>query len=343
LKSRLTGLAKFLLFLGIGVLITWLSLRNLTSNDKADLLVSFREVRYFWVIIVVLIGIFSHIFRALRWQMLLEPVGTRPTLKHTFIAVMVGYFANMAFPRLGEVTRCGVLHTTDKIPVNKSLGTVITERGLDLIIFLLLFVLLIVTQYSQLVNYLDSYVFPGFASKFSAIGSNWVLGIGIMLFGALIWVGYLGIRRARPEHRARYRVKQLVQGFWLGLISIRKIKRPWLFVFYSLMIWFCYFLMTWLCFNALAETEGLSAGAGLAILVLGAVGIMITPGGIGLYPLIARDTLLLYGIGTGTGFAMGWILWTSQTAMIILAGIAALIWLSTLKRKNRMEQMRSEE
>lgn len=335
MKSKLIGPAKFVLFLGIGIFITWLSLRNLTPSDKTDLLISFRNVNYFWIVIVLIIGITSHLIRALRWQMLLEPVGKKPSLKNTFIAVMTGYFANLAFPRLGEVTRCGVLHTTDKIPINRSLGTVITERSIDLLLFFVLFLLLISTQYQKLNTYLETFVFKGFQSKFSSFNTGNLL-LMIILGGALLLVlAVVLIMRVTPRHPFLFKIKTFFKGFLAGIWSVFSIQRPWLFALYSILIWCCYFMMTWLCFGALDQTAFLTTGAGLAVLVLGAVGIMITPGGIGLYPIIVRDTLLLYGISSTIGFAMGWILWTSQTITIIIMGIIAMVWLPALKRKGR--------
>lgn len=333
MKSRIKDLLKFLVFLGIGILITWLSLKDLTAEHKEYLLNSFRNANYFWIALVIILGVVSHILRALRWNMLLEPVGDTPSLKNTFLAVMTGYFANLAFPRLGEVTRCGVLLTTDKIPVNKSFGTVITERATDLLLFVILFIILITSQYHLLVDYLDERVFPGLAGKTTSFATNQLL---LMMLSAMILfllILIMLVRKARPEHRFRYKIKTTFLGFWQGLISIMSIKMPWLYIFYSLTIWILYFLMTYLCFRALHETANLSMMAGFAVLIMGSVGIMITPGGIGLYPLIARDTLLLYGISSSTGFAMGWIIWGSQTAMIITTGLFALIWLSMVKRR----------
>ena len=338
LKAKIPGLLKFILFLGLGILITWLSLKNLSQSDRAELLESFSRVKPFWIIVVLIIGIFSHLFRALRWQMLLEPVAEKPSLRNTFIAVMTGYFANLAFPRLGEITRCGVLLTTDKIPVNKSLGTVITERATDLLLFVLLFFLMLASQYSMLISYIEKNVFSGFEQKFESVGQAWLMILAILLILALgisvLWI----IVRAKPGNRTLVKIRTILLGFRDGLLSIGRIRRPWLFVFYSIMIWFCYYLMAYLCFKALDATAFLSPGAGLAVLVLGSVGVMITPGGIGLFPVIVRDTLTVYGITTATGFAMGWILWTSQTAVIIVAGIASLLWLSTLRRKATANQ-----
>ena len=145
-NNRVATFIKFLLFLGLGIVIIWLSLHGLTPDEKTQILHSFRIADYNWVILTISMGIFSHFLRALRWKLFFEPMGYNPSLKNTFFAVMVGYFANMAFPRLGEVTRCGILTRYEKIPFNKSFGTVITERTIDMIIFILLFIILSQTQ-----------------------------------------------------------------------------------------------------------------------------------------------------------------------------------------------------
>jgi glycosyltransferase 2 family protein len=336
LKVRLTGILKFVFFLGVGLLITWLSLRGLTPSDRSDLVTSFGQVKPFWLLVVLAASVMSHLLRALRWQMLLEPVAVKPSLRNTFAAVMIGYLANMAFPRLGEVTRCGVLLTTDKIPVNRSLGTVVTDRTLDFAVFILLAVVLFLTQYGYIITYLETQVAVGFQEKFSSLGANHLLLLmvcfAVVTGAAAVWV----LLRAKPQQRLLYRGRKVLVGFLQGLISVRYVKRPLLFLLYTFSIWGAYFLMTWLSFRVLDDTAALGMGAGLAVLLLGTIGIVLTPGGIGLYPVIARDTLMLYGVSTATGFAMGWILWTTQTVIIILTGLVSLLWLSLLKRKIRL-------
>jgi uncharacterized membrane protein YbhN (UPF0104 family) len=130
------------------------------------------------------------------------------------------------------------------------------------------------------------------------------------------------------------KIKRLILGFWEGLKSLSQMKKPGLFIFYSLAIWVLYFLMLYVCFFCFAETSALSPGAGLSSLVLGSVGIMVTPGGIGLYPAIIQETLSLYGILRPTGMALGWIAWTAQTGMILLVGGISLILLSFNKQTN---------
>ncbi len=331
-KNWGSTIIKFVLFLGLGLLIMWLSLRGLTEEEKAQILNSFRIANYNWVILAILLGILSHILRTLRWILFFEPMGYKPSMKVTFYAVMVGYFANMAFPRLGEVTRCGILSKYEKIPFNKSFGTVVTERTIDMFIFLVLFVLMIFTQVGTIDRYLDANIYPRFAEKlanpiFSRMFLILLAGTAIAIL-ALIWL----LRKKITSSAFFGKIVRLALGFWEGLKSLSQIRKPGLFIFYSLAIWLLYFLMIYVCFFCFTETSSLSAGAGLSALVLGSVGIMVTPGGIGIYPAIVQETLLLYGIARTTGLALGWIVWTAQTCMILIVGGVSLILLSFNKQ-----------
>jgi uncharacterized membrane protein YbhN (UPF0104 family) len=261
-------------------------------------------------------------------------MGYNPSVKNTFYAVMVGYFANLGFPRLGEVTRCGILAKYEKIPFNKSFGTVITERALDMIIFVLLFLLMILTQFTTIHDYLDRNVYPKLRGKIANPLSNPMVVYGLIGFLAVIIILFFVYRKKIGHSGFFLKVKSIVTGFWEGLKSLAQIRKPFLFIIYTFAIWFFYFLMMYLCFFCFPMTSDLSVGAGLSALVLGSIGIMITPGGIGLYPAIVQETLMLYGISNTTGLALGWIAWTAQTIMIIIVGGASLLLLSFNKKEN---------
>ncbi|MGE5424056.1 MAG: lysylphosphatidylglycerol synthase transmembrane domain-containing protein [Syntrophothermus sp.] len=333
-SSRIKSLLKFVFFLSLGFFVIWLSLRNLTPAEESQILDSFRHANYNWVALVIILGICSHILRALRWRIFFEPMGYHPGLKNTFYAVMVGYFANMAFPRLGEVTRCGILARYENIPFNKSFGTVITERALDMILFFLLFFLMVFTQIGTIGNYLSTHVYPGLKGKFFDPFTNPLIIISLLFIVILFFAGVYFFRKKIGQTKVYLKIKELIHGFWEGLKALAKIRHPFLFIFYSVMIWVLYFFMLYFCFFCFPQTSGLTAGAGLSALVLGSVGIMITPGGIGLYPAIIQETLLLYGIHKTTGLALGWISWSAQTVMILCVGGLSLILLSFNKNKN---------
>ena len=327
-KAGFLTILKFSFFLGLGILFIWLSVKDLTENERYEIIQAFRTANYNWVFLGVFIGICSHILRAIRWIMLMEPMGYKPKLTNTFYAVMVGYLANLAFPRLGEVTRCGILAKYEKIPFNRSLGTVFTERAIDMMIFFLLFAVMIVTQIGTIREYLDETIYPKLVEKFGTIHYSRIMWITIgsffTVFALILWI----FRKRLRKFTIYQKVKSLAVGFWEGLKSLTQIKHPWLFVFYSLAIWALYFLMLYVCFFCFSATSSLSLGAGLSALVLGSIGIMITPGGIGLYPALIQETLMLYGIAMVTGLALGWIVWTTQTLMILMVGGGSLILLS---------------
>jgi glycosyltransferase 2 family protein len=334
LRSKIITGIKFILFLGLGILIIWLSLRNLSHEEKYQILKSFQTANYNWVVVAIILGIFSHILRALRWKLFFEPMGYNPSFKNMFFAVMIGYFANMAFPRLGEVTRCGILAKYEKIPFNKSFGTVITERALDMLIFVALFFLMLFSQLGTIHGYLDKNIYPKLQGKFIHSFSLTLLFIVVLTLLLLAVLAFFLFRK-RIVHSALYQKgKAIVLGFWEGLKSLSQIRNPVLFVLYSLSIWVLYFFMLYVIFFCFAETSTLSMGAGLSALVLGSVGIMITPGGIGLYPAIIQETLLLYGVVNTTGLALGWIAWTAQTVMILIVGGISLLLLSFSKSVN---------
>jgi len=333
-NNRVITFIKFSLFLVLGICIIWLSLRGLTPNERSQILYSFRIANYYWVILTIAMGILSHVLRSLRWMLFFEPMGYKPSFKNTFFAVMVGYFANLAFPRLGEVTRCGILARYENIPFNKSFGTVITERAIDMIVFFLLFVLMIFTQAGTIGQYLDTSIYPKLAEKFeNPIFSRIFIFSGIILAAIIISILFM-MRKRIASSRLFLKIKKLVLGFYEGLKSLSQIRKPGLFIFYSLAIWSLYFFMLYVCFFCFPDTSALSPGAGLSSLVLGSVGIMVTPGGIGLYPAIIQETLMLYGISRPTGLALGWISWTAQTSMILIVGGISLILLSFNKQSN---------
>lgn len=333
-SSRVSTIIKFILFLGLGILIIWLSLRGLTAEERGQILHSFKIANYNWVILTIFLGIFSHILRALRWKLLLEPLNHHPSLKNTFFAVMIGYFANLAFPRLGEVTRCGILAKYEKIPFNKSFGTVITERAIDMILFVSLFFLMIFSQAGSIGHYLETNIYPKLTQKFQNPAANMMM-IGataaFVIAGALVLFYF---RKRIASSSLFQKIFSIIKGFWDGLKSLSLIRKPGLFLFYSVTIWVLYFFMLFFTFYCFAETSSLSFGSGLSALVLGSVGIMITPGGIGLYPAIIQETLFLYGVSKPLGLALGWIAWTAQTGMILVAGGLSLLLLSFSKTNN---------
>ncbi len=224
MKKSLLTTVKFLLFLSLGILLVWLSIKDLKPDERKDIWESFRYAKYSWVIICVILGVFSHLVRASRWKRLLLPMGYKPSLKNTFFAVMIGYLANLAFPRLGEVTRCGILNRYEKIPINKALGTVITERALDLLIFFLLFVITILSQYNIINEYLQTDLYPKLSAKFSFFAFDHLVGYLLLIIIVVFVFAYFIFKKRLEKSKLYIKFKELLYGFWQGLKSLTQLK-----------------------------------------------------------------------------------------------------------------------
>lgn len=334
MKKKIISATKILFFLAIGVFFIWIFWRKLTHDQKAEIWESFFYANYFWIVVSILLGIFSHLIRSYRWKSLLEPMHYNPKLSNTFFAVMIGYLANTAVPRLGEITRCGILNKYERIPLSKSFGTVMVERSIDLVTFLLLFFINLFIFYDKLSLYVDERIYQPLSERLGFDQDSYLviafLGITLILIGV-----FFIFFRKYVRHLAIYqKIKSLAVGFWDGLWAITRIKRPFVFIFQSVMIWFLYYLMIYVCFFSLPQTSHLGPEVALSLLIFGSIGIMVVQGGIGIYPAIIAETLVLYGIATTHGYALGWLGWTAQTLMIVITGFISLILLPIFNKRN---------
>ncbi len=329
------NILKFAIFLGFGLFIAWWFIKDLDGEAREQFLISFRNANYGIIGIALIPGLLSFWVRTKRWQMQIESMNYRPRTRNVFMVVMAGYFANLAFPRLGDVVRCGLLDNYEKIPTAKTLGSTITERILDMMCFVLLLVLALVLQFSLLSDYAMQN-FNGLYEKFT--NPEFVRNLVILaISGILALVFFLFFLRKRIAHTRTYKkMKELVLHLWEGLISLKNVRKPGLFVIYTVVLWLCYYSMAYIVFFALKETSGLPLSSGLACLVFGTVGMIVTPGGLGLYPIIIQETLLLYQVAKPTGLALGWLIWLSQNVVIILFGLASFIVLPILNRKPKI-------
>jgi uncharacterized protein (TIRG00374 family) len=276
----------------------------------------------------------SHVSRTARWIILMEPMGYKPRFKNAFLALLIGYFANLALPRLGEITRCGILNRYEKIPIQKSFGTVVTERALDLILLGLAFLLNFFIHLDKLAVFKETEFYKNVSERYNSIENpSYVFYVAI--FTAFLIGIILYKTRKRISHFFIYqKIKKVILGFIEGLKSLIKIRKPIAFIVHSFFIWIMYLLMTWVVFFALRETSHLGLDVGLAVLVFGSIGIVLVQGGIGIYPWIVAEILAVFAIPLTTGYAMGWLLWTGQTIMVILAGIISLVLLPIVNKVN---------
>ncbi len=330
------NILKFVLFLSVGLLLLWVITKDLTGEQKTELRASFRSADYFWVGMSVLIGIISHVIRAVRWKMMLESMGYQPRLKTTFYSVMIAYLMNMVVPRLGEVTRCGIIQRYEKVPFDKALGTLVVERSIDLVMLFLVTILLLVLQFNVIYDFFNEKVIIPITAKIES-SSNFLI-IAAVVTIVLVAVIWLLIRRFKHTE-AYLRMKIMMMNVRDGIYSIRHLKNFKLFVFYSLFIWVCYYMMVVVCFDALPQTTHFGLIEALAVLVFGTVGIISTPGGIGAYHLIVTETLVaLYALDKTYAISFSWLAWSCQTVMIISIGLISLLLLSRVTRNETADE-----
>ncbi len=293
---------------------------------------------YWWILLAIPIGVLSHFVRAIRWKMLIETMEYKPKNSNMFFAVMIGYFSNLAIPRLGEVSRCAVLTTYEDIPFNKSFGTVITERALDMMVFFFLFFMTLTLQADRLSGFIDNEIYKPLQTKFdlsfNLSGSFFLIIILVFLvFGSIILI----LRKRIFSNKLFLKLKEIVFGLVDGIKSLVKLRNVWLFGFYTFAIWALYLLMAYIVFFSIPASSKLGLDAGLAVLVLGSIAFMVSQGGIGLYPIIVAGTLALYGVDYVHGLALGWLIWTSQNLTIAVVGIISLILLPLLNNRKNVE------
>ena len=344
-KKILGNLLKFILFLSIGVVIFYLVYRNqniayleqcaqdgVAAEDCSlveKVLTDFRNANYFWIFMVLLAFLISNVSRAIRWNMLIRPLGYQPRFINAFFTIIIGYFANLGLPRIGEVVRASTMAQYERIPVQKVMGTVVVDRVVDVISILLLTSLAILLEFDTIFQFINEEV-----SLEERIGglTNLVLWAGGLM---VIMAGLFWVFRQRLIQTAIYqRVLNIIQGFWQGIQTIAKLDRPWLFILHSINIWFMYYFMTYLCFFAFAPTAHLAPVVALVVFIFGAWGIVIpAPGGMGTYHFMTQTALMMYGVSGEDGFSWANIAFFSiQLGVNILVGLTSWLLLPVINR-----------
>lgn len=331
MNKTLGNIIKFIFFLALGVFLVWLITHKLTPLQWQRITTAFHEANYWLLIPICIIGFFSFLFRALRWRLLILPMGYKVSVFTTFSAVMVGYMANLAVPRMGEVTRCGMLARYERVPVDKIIGTVLVERTIDVICLAGVMALTVLSQIDIVGDFFYRNVLEKIAGLFQHgnILTNMILLAGFLVCCVLLW---FILRRFR--HTSWYsRMRSLLMGVRTGFLSVGRLQHKKLFMLHTILIWLCYYLMVYVGFHCFESTAHIGFKAGLSVLSFGSIGMIITQGGIGAYQLIVEKTLELYGVMEAYGFAFGWLSWLAQTLLILVLGFICILAVPFLKRK----------
>lgn len=299
----------------------------------AEIRSALKNARLYLIVPVFIILISSHYVRALRWRLLMEPMGYKPGKANTFLAVMVGYLANQAVPRLGEVLKCTLLARYEKIPADKLVGTIILERLIDAVSLLTIFGITLVIQpglYSQIINT----IFNGDPKKETDKIPAYLIGlilIGVIAVIIALWM----ILKKKNFNDLVAAIKKIGSRIWQGLSAVQHLKKRGQFMVLTLILWSLYLSGGYIGFQALHETEHYGIKEAFTVLSAGSIGMIVTPGGIGAYAYLIEATMQLYGLQQSIAVAFGWLLWLAQTVVILVGGLfsfAALPWYNKRRR-----------
>jgi glycosyltransferase 2 family protein len=331
MKSRIVTVLQYLLFLGLGIFLVWWSISKMSDEELQECKDALASARYILIIPVFIIISASHISRAMRWKLLMKPLGYNPGFLNTFFAVMAGYLANLAFPRLGEVLKCTILARYEKVPADKLVGTILVERVVDVMCLLAVFTITIFTQYDLIGQFAKDTIREHFLEggiRYLMIKAGILLAVLILLY---YFIKY--IFRYYSHHGFIVRIKSLVEGVRAGLTSVGKMENKWLFIFHSVFIWCCYVGGTYLGFYATAGTDHLPFMVAFPVLAFASIGMIITPGGIGAYPKFIQSVMVLYGVNKGIAYANGTLQWMAQCVIILVVGFICVAVMPYFNKK----------
>jgi hypothetical protein len=338
LKKKLLFYLKYLFFISIGIGLFWLAIKDADFDKIKN---EFRNANYIWIALSIVPMLLSHLFRTLRWNQLLETLNCKTKKASTFYAILIGYFVNLAVPRLGGITRCGIIAKQYKMPVNSVIGTVIAERAIDIISLIIIILITIITQLNLLKEFIIKNFTEPILAKFYK-GTNTFVIIVAVLIGLFVlsYVLYRALLPVLRKLKFYYKILDLIKGFWKGFKTIKNVKQKKMFVFYSIAMWTMYATTMYISFMALSSTKHLSFIDAFTLMSIGSIGALApTPGGIGAYQYVLILTLIgVFNIAESPAFSYANIVYFFQWFMfIILGGLAWIMLILSQKNKTKFQ------
>ncbi len=329
MNKKYKNIIKTILFISIGIGLFYLVYKDF---DIDTILSEIKNVNYWWFIPMFIIGILSHVSRSIRWQMLLNSDGSNVKFANTFMAVLNGYFANIALPRLGEVTRCAIVSKYEKQNFSKVLGTMVSERITDVLMLVLVTILAFLLQSTQISQFIANN--PDLGVKLQKFISLPMI-IAYIIVGSIGIIFLIKLLKGKLDHMPIFKkLAEFVKSFWKGILSIKKVKSPFWYFVHSVFIWSMYFFMLYICFFAFEGFAELGMVTALIVFVAGSFGMVApAPNGIGAYHFMIIQTFVLYGIATEKAAAFALIVHGIQTFILVIAGLASFILLPIINKE----------
>jgi len=314
--SKTKSILKVGLPLLLGVALVWYSLSKISIPTLVQY---FKDADYTWIILGVIFGVLSHMSRAYRWLFMAEPLGYKPKFANSFMAVYSAYLINFTIPRAGEIARASILTNYESVPFDKGFGTIVAERVADTIMLLTIITIAFFLKFELIYGF--------FAEKLNLISI--IIGGALLLLGAFALFMFI----KKSSSKFALKVKEFITGLLEGIMSIFKMKKKWAFIFHTFFIWIMYVLMFYVTTFALPELQNISAAAVLIGFILASFSIAATNGGIGSFPEAVVIAFFAFGMAEEPSRAFGWIMWSTQTLVIIILGGLSLLYLPIYNRK----------
>lgn len=304
---------KYSIFAVVGILVGYFIFRNFSFQEfKVDL----KKANVWFVLLSVSVGVFAVLIRALRWQIVLEPLGYNTKLGNSYHSIMTGYLVNLGIPRSGEITRCALMSKSENIPLNVLIGTVLSERILDLIMLIIVITGSVILQFDLLYNYINENVL------LKLKGNEWILYTVLIV----MVLGLIFLFKSNSMLKGEGKLMKMIKGFVDGVKSIFTIKKPILYIFYTVLIWFCYWMMTYTLILAFDFTQSIGLAGSLAILVFSSLGVIIpAPAGGATIGTVQVGLNQLFKLAETQAKSFAIVMFTSNIIMIIFAGTISYI------------------
>jgi glycosyltransferase 2 family protein len=320
LKATIRKFFSLLIPLLIGIGIIYYQFTTLTPSELDKIKISFLKADYFYILLSLIVALFGYWSRAYRWKFALQHLGYQTKFRNDFMTVCVSYLVNLTIPRSGEISRAALLKKYEKVPFDKAFGTIVAERVVDMIIFLLFVMVGFVSQFDTIYTFLLEKNLQFETLLWISLG-----GFLLFLLFIVVWI--------YAEWKIILKLKQKLSGLIEGMQSILKMKDKWSYLFHSFFIWFSYLVMFYVTIFALPETENITFDVVIMGFIFGTLAVGFTNGGLGAYPLAIAMIFSLYGISNDIGVAFGWLIWTSQTLLTIFLGLLSYLLLPILNKK----------
>ncbi len=309
---------KNLLPIFIGVFCVYYSFKDISFSEFKEY---FTKINYLWVFVGIFLGAFSHISRSYRWKFLIEPLGYKLGFINSVLTVFSAYLINYTIPRAGDIARATMISKYENIPFEKAIGTIVAERAVDVISILVIIMIGLIIEFDKISNKLTDFLEQ---SDFSTL--LWSSLIVLFIVTSL----YIIIKRFKFYKK----IKLFLTGLIDGITIIFRMKKRNQFIFHSVFIWVMYVLMFYFTSKAFVGLNQVSFFELMISFTLAALSIMFSNGGIGIYPLAVEESLGWYGVQSTIGLAFGWVMWLSQTLMVVIFGGLSLFILPFINRSN---------